>query len=202
MTEQIERIIRKINELRQADKNFVLFGAKDHKYILNPTLSEEEIKSLEIKHNINLPIEYKEFLNKIGNGFIGPAYGLEPFGSLLFDDFRNMKQDPSKPFVHTDKWYEEFIPTVDMIDDEEEFDRQEEEFNEGLMNGAIAICNYGCGILINLVVNGSEYGNIWVDDRSNEQGIYPLYEYGNKEKTTFLNWYEKWLDDYLLRIKK
>jgi hypothetical protein len=52
-----------------------------------------------------------------------------------------------------------------------------------------------------LVVNGEEYGNIWTDDRASDAGIRPSYELSNKEKITFLNWYELWLDNSLKELK-
>jgi hypothetical protein len=68
------------------------------------------------------------------------------------------------------------------------------------MNGAIRICNYGCAIRLNLIVNGKEYNNVWTDDRANHEGIHPSYELGNTEKITFLDWYELWLDNSLKKL--
>ncbi|MEG1026476.1 MAG: SMI1/KNR4 family protein [Flavobacterium sp.] len=206
MNEQLKRIKSKIEQLRQLDKNLTLFGSNTHKYCLNPTLSEDTILNFETTHNITLPNDYKEFLTKIGNGGIGPAYGLEKFENALFDDLDykrpNSLLNLRVPFPHTKPWNEEFIPTVNMADDEEEFERQYSDFSRDLMNGVLSICNFGCGISIKLVINGLEYGNIWTDDRANEGGIYPSYELGNKEKITFLNWYELWLDNSLNKIKE
>ena len=43
---------------------------------INPTISEEEVSEIEKKNNIILPKGYREFITKIGNGCIGPDYGL------------------------------------------------------------------------------------------------------------------------------
>ena len=205
MNEQLKRIQNKLEQLRQLDKNFTLFGSNIHKYNLNPILSEDTLVNFETTHNITLPSEYKEFLTKIGNGGTGPAYGLEKFENVLFDDLDykrpNSLLNPSKPFPHTKPWSEEFVSTVNQEDDEEEYERQYFEFSKDLMNGVLAISNFGCGISLNLVVNGDEYGNIWTDDRGSDGGIYPSNELGNKNKITFLNWYELWLDNSLNEIK-
>lgn len=205
MNEQLKRIQGKIEQLRQLDKNLTLFGSNIHKYNLNPKLPEDTLLNFEKTHNITLPEDYKEFLTKIGNGGVGPAYGLEPFENGLFDDLDykrpNSLLNPSKPFPHTKPWNEEFVSTVNEEDNEEEYERQYFEFSKNLMNGVLAISNYGCGISLNLVVNGEEYGNIWTDDRGNDGGIYPSNELGNKDKITFLNWYELWLDNSLNEIK-
>ncbi|MFN0254120.1 hypothetical protein [Pedobacter ureilyticus] len=113
----------------------------------------------------------------------------------------NSLLNPSKPFPRTKPWNEEFVSTVNEEDNEEEYERQYSEFSKNLMNGVLAISNFGCGISLNLVVNGEEYGNIWTDDRGNDGGIYPSHELGNKDKITFLNWYELWLDNSLNEIK-
>lgn len=205
MNEQLIRIQSKIEQLRQLDKNLTLFGSNRHKYNLNPKLSEDTLLNFEKTHNITLPEDYKEFLTKIGNGGVGPAYGLEIFENGLFDDLDykrpNSLLNPSKPFPHTKPWNEEFVSTVNEEDNEEEYERQYFEFNKNLMNGVLAISNFGCGISLNLVVNGEEYGNIWTDDRGNDGGIYPSNELGNKGRIKFLNWYELWLNNSLNEIK-
>ena len=210
MNEQIERIKDKIEQLKSLDNDFTVFGARKHKYQLNPTLSLDKIREFALKHDVTLPKEYVDFLTNLGNGGAGPFYGLEPLENALFDDLTYKRPDsllnPSKPFPHTEPWNLEFQPTVDEDEDEEEYERQFTDFENTYfdgeqMNGVIAICNYGSGISLNLVVNGQEYGNIWTDDRGNENGIYPSQELGNKEKITFLNWYELWLDNSIDEIK-
>lgn len=101
----------------------------------------------------------------------------------------------------------EFTATVDEEANEtkywEEFSAFEEQyFDKEQMNGVVAICNLGCAINLNLVVNGEEFGNIWTDDRGSNKGIFPSYELGNKDKITFLNWYELWLDNSLDEMKE
>ncbi|RYZ18811.1 MAG: SMI1/KNR4 family protein, partial [Chitinophagaceae bacterium] len=197
MNEQLESIKTNLKELKRLDKGFTLFGSSKHQYRLNPTVSLETIQRFEQFYRVELPSEYVHFLTKLGNGGVGPFYGLEPFENVVFDDLDYKRPDsllnPSKPFLHSEAWNMEFQPTVDE-DDEEEYEKQRQSFEEVYydkeqMNGTIAICNYGCAISLNLVVNGEEYGNIWTDDRASGGGIRPSYELGNKEKITFLNWY-------------
>ena len=70
-------------------------------------------------------------------------------------------------------------------------------FSDKWLQGLLRICNYGCGLSLNLVVNGSEYGHIWVDDRGNDGGLYPDNHFGQTGRTKFLDWYELWLDQSL-----
>jgi hypothetical protein len=209
MQEQIKRIKNKFTQLKRADRGFTVFGANTHRYNLNERLSEEDINRFEKKHQITLPEGYVLFLTQIGNGGAGPFYGLEPLKNALFADLdyknKDYLLDPSQPFLHIKPWNLDFSPTVNEDENEEEYFKQYEAFEEIYfvekeMNGTIAICNFGCGVKINLVVNGQEYGNVWTDDRVNDGGIYPSLELGNEKPITFLDWYELWLDNSLYEI--
>jgi len=208
---QIESIKEKLKLLRKLDSRFSIFGASSHKYELTRPLNLDKIERFETNNGINLPLEYVQFLTKIGNGGAGPFYGLEPLENCLFQDLDYKRADsvlnPSKPFVHTAAWNMKFEATVDHDENEKEYESQLEAFEEKYfdpqhINGAIAICNFGCAIRINLIVNGEEYGNIWTDDRASDNGIYPSRELGNEDRITFLNWYEKWLDNSLSQVEK
>lgn len=209
MNEKIERIKIKLRQLKKLDKYFTLFGSQKHRYKLNPVISVDTISLFELMQKIILPVEYILFLTEVGSGGAGPFYGLEPFTNVLFDNLDYQRPDslldPSKPFVHTEPWNMEFKSSVDEEEDEDEYERQFAEFEEMYfdkeqLNGIIAICNYGCAVNLNLVVNGLEYGHIWTDDRGSDNGIHPSCELGNKDKITFLNWYELWLDNSLNEI--
>ena len=210
MTEHLERIKSKIEKLKTLDRSFILFGSHKHKYQLNPTLSVDQIRQFELIHHVTLPNDYADFLTTLGNGGVGPFYGLEPLENALYADLdykpTDYLLDPSKPFPHILGWNSEFESTVEEEDDEEEYSNQLTEFEELYFDnqhktGSIAICNCGCAISIILVVNGHEYGNVWTDDRASYTGIYPSRELGNKDKIAFLNWYELWLDNSLNEIK-
>lgn len=70
-------------------------------------------------------------------------------------------------------------------------------FQDDIANGLLRIANFGCGVSINLVVNGEAYGEIWVDDRCNSNGIYPDFYFGNESA-----WYELWLDISIKEFEK
>lgn len=65
----------------------------------------------------------------------------------------------------------------------------------------MCIVNFGCGVLINFVVNGFFYGEIWVDDRNNDNGVYFDFYFGNEECLGFFEWYELWLDKFIEEIE-
>ncbi len=204
MKEKIERIKDKLNQLKKLDRNFNAFGSQRHKYKLNTTKSEQELIDFEKAHSISLPEEYREFLKNIGNGGAGPYYGLEPLENGRFADLDYKREedliDLSKPFPHTEHWNLELGELTE--NNEEEYAKKEEEyFDEKWINGLLRVSNFGCGVYLNLVVNGPEYGNLWVDDRCNDQGIYPD-PYSEKDgRIQFLDWYESWLDKELQEKK-
>lgn len=190
----IGRIQQKLLALRDLDAECKLFGSDFHGYVMNPPISENKIKQFEALYKIILPSGYREFIKKIGNGGAGPYYGLERLEHTVFADLdyrdENDLLDPSEPFPLTQAWNQV------MTKDEEEY------FDNKWVTGLLRICNFGCGVSLNLVVNGEEYGNIWVDDRCSDGGIYPDPYFGRQERTTFLQWYELWLDRCDCEIQK
>ena len=93
----LTRINEKMEQLKQHPKKDQLFGAgldnslfgfppnskvkTGHEYQLNETISLDEVEKLEKKWKITLPEDYKLFITEIGNGGMGPYYGLLPFES-------------------------------------------------------------------------------------------------------------------------
>ena len=59
------------------------------------------------------------------------------------------------------------------------------------------ICHYGCAIYFLLVVTGNNAGQIWVDDRANDSGIYPAISKLTGKQMTFFEWYDEWLTENL-----
>ena len=197
--EKFRYVKQSLAKLKALDKNYSAFGSSSHKYLLNPTLEESEVSAFESKHAIKLPEDYRRFLTEIGNGRAGPYYGLETLEDSLFIDLdykrESRRLNPSKPFLFTEKWNMEFEGDSS---NEQEFQAFEAEyFKDSWVNGLLRICNFGCGISLNLVVNGLEYSNIWVDDRGNDGGIYPDPYFGQTERTQFLDWYILWLNKSL-----
>src|SRR3954454_12684810 len=45
-----------------------------------------------------------------------------------------------------------------------------------------------------LSVTGDERGSIWLDDRANDNGVYPILDPRTGQHIDFCTWYETWLD--------
>lgn len=220
MNTKIGQIKNKLEQLRQLDQELTLFGASTHNYLLHPTLTREEVAHFETIHNVDLPKEYVLFLTTMGNGGVGPHYGIQALedSRVVFWDpteAENYKYfDLSKAFPHTESWNveAELNELYDKIEEaneagtdelEEELFEQKWEIIGGAEHdyGRLNTADYGCGITISLIVNGPEKGNMWTDDRVSDGGLYPTIELGNKNKITFLDWYELWLDNSLQEIQ-
>jgi hypothetical protein len=193
-----------LTKLKALDKTYSVFGSERHKYLLNNALEESEVSALENKHNIRLPEDYRRFITEIGNGGAGPYYGLETIEDSLFIDLdykrENEYLNPAEPFLLTQKWNMEF--TGDSSNEQEYQVFEKEYFKDSWVNGLLRICNFGCGVSLNLVVNGAEYGTIWVDDRGSEGGIFPDPYFGQSERTQFLDWYILWLNKSLEAVSQ
>jgi len=201
MDQQIKIIRQKLDELAQRDTKFQIFGAFVHRYRKRTPLSEHEVKSFEKKYSIQLPPDYREFLLQVSNGGAGPYYGLEPLENGLYQDLDNKDSsnltNPALEFPLTEAWNLEFM---DIQEEAYDQTREIEYFDNKWTNGLLRISNFGCGVSMNLVVNGKEYGNIWVDDRCNDGGIFPDPYFGNEGRIAFLDWYELWLDKSLSQL--
>lgn len=194
--QQLERISEKLKKLQRLDADMSLFGAENHEYELERVWTTEEITGFEQKWKITLPEEYRAFLLHIGSGGAGPYYGLEKpedgvYAVIGYDDELNAISDPF-PYVEAWNW------EVDWYDDskeEEEWDALDHDYLDPVRSaGLLRISDFGCGISMNLVLNGPCSGEIWTDDRANRSGIYPDHYFGNTERLRFLDWYELWLD--------
>ena len=192
---KLNTIKLKVSALRLKDTLLQSFGASAHQYEFNPTCSEHGLCTFENRFAIQLPIEYRRFLKEIGNGGVSPSYGLEPLENALFQDLdycdENYLIDPSKEFMMTNAWNME----VGDCEDEEYDIKENEYFDPKWANGLLRIANLGCGISVNIVVKGLEYGNMWIDDRVNRNGIYPYKNAERDSRVGFLEWYDYWLAD-------
>jgi len=205
---RLEKILEKFNCLKNIDKNHKIFGASSHEYKFEKPLKEEEIIAFETKYNVTIPCEYKLFMMEVGNGGAGPFYGIIPFENCLYSDIDNPNEkyllNPSIKFPHNTEWNIEFDGEYKDENEKAIEEFENEYFDDKYITGAIRICNFGCGVSINLIVNGEEFSHIWTDDRCSDYGIYPFnyYTFNNQKRLSFFDWYECWLDNSINEIRK
>jgi hypothetical protein len=204
-------VVAKLAALEALDRRLELFGAKAHRYKLNPVATESAVAALEARFRFALPADYRTFVTTVGNGGAGPYLGIYPLGfehspralaewdSLLLGDL-------SQPFPHRtawnmpdDFWAERPDPPKDMPLEEEDrlnevWDARLESvyWRRDLVNGAIPIADIGCASRVILVVTGPEAGTLWEDRRADEAGIQPLTD-ASGAHVGFSRWYLDWI---------
>jgi hypothetical protein len=164
----------KLARARAVDRHCLLFGAAEHRYLLNPRLSEVEVRSFEQQHGVELPQHYREFILTVGDGRAGPGYGLARLsGCRVWGTLRS-------PFVP--------LAEADGMDSDDP--EQDDGSVSSPYNGCMAIGHQGCGVWYLLVVTGPQRGQIWKDLSVEDRGFLPTWR-------GFLQWYEGWLDGIL-----
>lgn len=192
---QLERVFVKLRSVIEGGHR--PFGSNGHEFYLNPPLSETEVSAFEREHQVELPSDYRTFITRIANGEAGPAYGMFPLAEAL-EAREYGRPDPlppnflKTPFPHTDFFNPWETPeTQSVIEKWDELSTEERDRHfEYETAGTLVLCHEGCGYLHLLVVTGPTRGQMWIDGRVSDAGLFPL-------RIGFLDWYEKWLDSTL-----
>jgi len=185
----MERLAAKIAELAAKDKAMKTFGASTfghgHHYKMNPVLSVDALAAFEREYDVQFPKDYADFLTQIGNGGIGPYYGLCSLAQSISDyPGHKCRAFLASPFPLT----EYFNPR-----DEDESATDDELFDDPYICGSIVLSHEGCGYYDRLVITGPQKGQVWYDGRVSGQGIAPL-------RCDFYTWYDCWVTDALFAL--
>jgi hypothetical protein len=170
------------------------FGWETHGFRRRRRLTEPQVAAFERRHTVSLPPEYRAFITGVTNGGAGPAYGLCSLAESV-DAWRGRVPDDflRTPFRHRAAYNPLNDPKLAAFwrrVEEGEIDVDEDRRWVYMAAGTLVLCHEGCGILHLLVVTGPARGQMWVDDRCDEQGLFPL-------EVGFFDWYERWLDSTL-----
>lgn len=193
---QIERIKAKLFLAQQTDKNFEVFAANSHEYVVGKVVENDDILKFEKDYEVSLPECYKAFLLNVGNGgksyqksAAGPGYGIFPLGKnvaeFVNDNPENwLKQNCSLYPNMSDDFWKELNNKIDEDISDEGF-----EYELGkIFSGILPLGTEGCTYYYGLVLNGEYKGrvvNIDIDRRK------PYFDF----ESNFLDWYERWLDE-------
>ncbi|WP_311335335.1 SMI1/KNR4 family protein [Capnocytophaga sputigena] len=210
MKEQLQRIQQKLAQAKAADKDLEVFGAKGHKYHLNPPVSEAEVLAFEEKYGISLPEDYRAFVQTIGDAnaqkletMAGPYYGLSAFGTqvddLLYEGSEIYLKAPCalSPDMTQEEWEKLSAPLeLDDFENEEEEgyvieveDNYIEECGK-VFGGLLPLGSQGCAYYHALVLNGKYAGRVV---NVNWDLLKPVFAF----ETNFLDWYERYLDEVI-----
>ena len=177
---QIARIKEKIPRIAALDPECKLFGSEKWKYQWPQPASESELVSWEKIHSVTLPREYRIFLRYISNGGPAHAYGLKSLGSTYI--YGDITKESPIPLYMTQQ-------DVDKLNADHPEDDDDDEFT--LFDGALTILTQGCTYDICLVVTGQHRGRLMLTDGDEEYPFDFIYD------KNFLDWYERWLDDFI-----
>jgi hypothetical protein len=192
----VARIADKLAYLRAADRFFVVEEASSHHYRMEPRLLPAERQALETEEGCTIPPAYAAFLERVGNGGVGPAGGSWLFRVQASAAGRasahRITRGPApnrlaEPFPHATAWMPGGINLAKIDRSDYLHPRQ----NNGTI-GLARLPESGGRDLVLLVVNGPERGHLWLDRRERGGGIVPHVRRG---PNSFLAWYEGLLDD-------
>lgn len=192
---QIARIKKKLAKMKVSDKALTQFGAATHRYILGEPIPEKDVVNYEERHHITLPEAYKIFITRIGKNGAGPDHGFWIFSPELNIGDSEIYEDPSLflpltfgPDTTNEEWKENTSKFYQKLTYQEEYEEEDH-----LYGGLSILGECGCGTLNRLVMNGEHKGKIvWTSgDIMVKPGFY--------EEDNFLDWYERWLDESILR---
>jgi hypothetical protein len=184
--ERMERLAAKIAELASKDTGMKTFGASiyghGHHYRMHPLLPVAELADFEREYDVKLPEDYADFLTQLGNGGVGPYYGLYSLAESIADDPRHKCRGfLTSPFPLAE-FFNPYGENEDANDDEL--------FDDRYITGSIVLSHQGCGYYDRLVITGPQAGRVWSDGRVSDQGIAPL-------GCDFYTWYDRWVTDAL-----
>jgi hypothetical protein len=161
-----------------AEPNLLRFELEMSRYL--PPAPQGGLFPHEAQLGFLLPADYRAFLLRIGNGPMGPYYGLTGF---------DLSRDPNSlrrcfPFSRVQADQAEFARRNGTDADPLYFEDGQEDY------GSLHLGEMGCGGYCLLAVNGDAFGYVW---SSWDTGVSLLTRDGGTPHS-FLTWYEHWLD--------
>ncbi|MEM7797648.1 MAG: SMI1/KNR4 family protein [Chloroflexota bacterium] len=142
-----------LDQLRTYDRSYQLFGAAHHRYRFNQPCTQEAITACEEKLGVELPVDLKTYYLEVGDGVVGPHYGIRRIGDLP------IYYKPHLPYEGISYYLEN-----SWLDDEEDGDMVDEdgyfEIEMGLLTGLVPIIEEGCGHQTCLVTAGPLRGTM------------------------------------------
>ena len=192
-------IRRRIDDLSRSPNAPAVFGSAGHHFQRLPCVRDDELRHIEGTRGFVLPADFREFVMTVESGGAGPGYGLFPIGrwgdaALQNEPWPDDWWDLAEPFPHDAPWNlgEDELKGPDGTDEELDawFELKDEKyFNPRLVNGSIPIAHLGCAMWVRLIVSGDRAGELWLDDRASDEGIYPV------SPVRFIDWFLSWLGD-------
>jgi len=168
-----QEVLEKIRRLKALDQQCQAFGAENHRYRLLPCASNAEIEEVEDRLGTVIPYALRAFYRDIGDGIVGPDYGLVPVAELG-------GYSPDKP-------YTEVGVLRAMAKEGYSSDSEEDYFevDHKILTGLISIIDQGCGHEVCLITAQPKAGSV----------VYVSVDgYVVETDKTLIDRYHQWLD--------
>lgn len=171
-------------QLDQIDRRLERVCLTLGRVLRHPPRTEQEILDFESQFDIRLPEDYRAFIMRFGDG----GAILRALPETLRHEHYDI--DPSVPFPHTENWNPEHGEDGRLLGAEEPTYGDARWISGFLILGE---CNYGA--YYGIVVDGPSYGEMWIDDREDDQGIRRMNnDYAPDRTARFLDWIGQYLD--------
>ncbi|WP_433609626.1 SMI1/KNR4 family protein [Prescottella agglutinans] len=157
-----------------------IHGAAVHRYELAAPADPDALAAFEHRLGVGLPVDYREWITRVGDGGAGPMLGLLPLAQEAEDaaidyaaDFPFTAEQPCPPAA-----------------EDAEFQWSE---NLGRIHrGVTVLANEGCGTYNLLILRGPAAGQVWWHSYEHAAAL-PILHPDTRRPLTFLGWYELWL---------
>lgn len=149
------------------------------KNLFDKVATMKEIKKFETEMGITLPKPFVRYLTELGNGGVGPGYGI-----YSLDEIRKVKPCVGKPMLDHSlsniEWrkfsekYETLFNKVDFVSDEEAeiILKELSEMEHNMIAGGIIIGTPGCTMYTVLMLCGNAAGEVFIVDFDYMDQIY------------------------------
>lgn len=142
------KILDKLARLKALDRQYQAFGARTHRYHLQPCLSEAAINEVERRRGVALPPALRSFYAAVGDGIAGPDYGLNSADCL-----KGHRADEPYPGVEV---FRQIAAAQGEPPDESGYF----EMAHRALSGLLSIIDQGCGHQTCLIAAGPKIGRI------------------------------------------
>ena len=161
--------------------------------LLSEPLEQGFIDEFEAAFGVQLPADYRSFLLQVGDGGVGPGLFMRPLGSP-FDD--GVAWEPGT--IASDRSFKSLhktFPHIAAVEggyDAAWLARAGDDDVGWEPPGALQLWDHGCAIWGLLVLSGPVAGQVWIDSRTDGNGLKP--QIGDSgQPMTFAGYYCQWL---------
>ncbi|HEX8914399.1 MAG TPA: SMI1/KNR4 family protein [Humisphaera sp.] len=142
-------VVEKIGRLRGVDKQYQAFGAGTHRYEIRPQCAERQLAGVEARLGVRLPDDLRSFYATVGNGIVGPNYGLCPAEKVT-------GHRPADPYPGVAALRQAAIDAGGSVDNPPGYF----EAPRDALAGLVAVIDVGCGHQVCLATNGPCVGQV------------------------------------------